>query len=94
MAIAVDDQARITRQHRRRPQQDRQAPRDLGDADVPGDVSPPLAGVEPEIAQDLWDRRRGMVANRQAGPSAALVMELEGRRIVGTQKRRSRHGCD
>ena len=57
-------------------------------------MAPPLAGVEPEIAQDLGIAAEAWSQISRQGPSAALVMELEGRRIVGTQERRSRHGCD
>ena len=88
LAVAVDDQARVGGEHGRRIEPRRQAPRHLGGADVPGDVSVEDLRIEAQAAEGARDGPAGMVADEQHGGAAVRVEDREGRRLAGADQRR------
>ena len=85
--VAVDHQARIGRERGRRIEAARKRARQLGDADVPGDVAGERGLVQAEPPQRRGDRPARMVADEKDRRRAFGIDDLEGRRVGGPEER-------
>ena len=92
VAVAVDHEAGIAGQQRRRVQLQRHVAGDVGGADVPADVARQLALVEAEVVQAARHAPAGVIADQQDGRRALRIEDLVGRRFVlGQQRCGGRH---
>ena len=86
LAIAVDHQARIARQDGGHIKPRRQPPRNIGGADIPGDMQPTLSRIQAEITQRRRNGRRGMIAKQQGCRPTVRVAEFDRRWIAGAEQ--------
>ena len=86
--VAVDHQARIGLEHRRRVQPFAQGARQALGPDVEGDVPVHLGARHAQIAQHLGHRTARMLAHQEPGRSGIRAHDREWRRVAGPQQPR------
>ena len=77
LAVAVDEQARKTREHGDGVEMGGKASGDVGGADVPGDMATEHRVIEAEVAILVGDAAARVIAVEDIGADAAGVQNLE-----------------
>jgi len=85
--VAIDHEARIAGEGERRIEAPGEPPRHFGGADVPADVlgEPLLRKAEP--VERARHAVAGVIADEHQRRAAGGIVDLEGRRLVGSEKR-------
>jgi len=85
-AVAVDDQARIPRYHRRCIELPRELPRHPGRTDVMGDVGGEIALAQTEPVKRRRDRIRGVIAHHDDRRGGVPIDDRNRGRIIGPEQ--------
>ena len=85
-AVAVDDQARIPRHHRRCIEKPRELPRHPGRTDVMGDVGGEIALAQTEPVKRRRDRIRGVIAHHDDRHGGVRFDDRNRGRIIGSEQ--------
>jgi len=89
-AVQIDHQARISRHDGGRVQGFRQDARNAFGADVIGDMTVEMRGVQAQVVEGPGNSAAGMIAGQNQAGAGAGVEAHGGGRFVGGQQRRGR----
>ena len=91
--VAIDDQTRVSGEHRGRAQRAGQPAGELRSADVPRHVLPGRELRQSEPCERAWKRPTRVIADQERRGDTMFVEDDVGRRVVGPEQRPAAGSC-